>query len=126
MDDRRSPLDFPSIDKVYTEAYAIQEGDMFRRSIPAVLLVLCTSFAAADEQPIRSAGRGELLYSTHCITCHDTQVHWREKKFVTNWPSLRTEVRRWQEISRLAWGDDDVAAVASYLNALHYRYPAPD
>lgn len=99
---------------------------MFRRSLPAVLLVLCASFAAADERPMRNAGRGELLYSTHCIACHDSQVHWRQKKLVTDWRSLRAEVRRWQEISGLGWGGDDVAAVARYLNALHYHYPATD
>ena len=99
---------------------------MFRKSILAVLLVLAGNFAAADERPVRDVGRGELLYSTHCIACHDTQVHWRDKKLVTDWRSLQAEVRRWQEISGLGWSDDDVTAVTRYLNTLHYRYPAPD
>ena len=99
---------------------------MLRKSILAVLLILAWNFAAADERPVRDVGRGELLYSTHCVACHDTQVHWREQKLVTDWRSLQTEVSRWQEISGLGWGDEDVAVVARYLNALHYRYPAPD
>jgi mono/diheme cytochrome c family protein len=99
---------------------------MFRRSMLAALLVLSGDFAAADERPVRDAGRGELLYSTYCVACHDTQVHWREKKLVTDWKSLQTEVSRWQGIAGLAWTDDDVAAVARYLNALHYRYPVSD
>ncbi len=99
---------------------------MLRKSILAVLLILAGNFAAADERPVRDVGRGELLYSTHCVACHDTQVHWREKKLVTDWRSLQAEVSRWQEISGLGWGDEVVAVVARYLNALHYRYPAPD
>lgn len=99
---------------------------MLRRSILAVLLIFSVGFAAADERPVRDVGRGELLYSTHCVACHEAQVHWREKKLVTDWKSLRAEVSRWQGNAGLGWSDDDVAAVARYLSALHYGYPAPD
>jgi hypothetical protein len=67
---------------------------------------------------------GALLYSTHCIACHSQQVHWREGRRVTNWADLQAEVRRWQANLRLAWTDDDVAAVARHLNALYYHFPA--
>lgn len=99
---------------------------MFRGSILAVLLALSGNPATADERPLRDAGRGELLYSTHCVACHDAQVHWRAKKLVTDWKTLQAEVSRWQGIAGLGWPYDDVAAVARYLNALHYRYPVPD
>ncbi|MGA8147467.1 MAG: cytochrome c [Gallionellaceae bacterium] len=99
---------------------------MFWRSISVVLVVLFGIVADAGAQPMRDSTRGELLYSTHCIACHTTQVHWREKKLVTDWASLRAEIRHWQKFSNLEWSDDDIAAVARYLNALYYRYPAPD
>ena len=99
---------------------------MFRRSILTVLFVLFGNFSDADAQPMRDATRGELLYSTHCVACHNTEIHWRDKKLVTDWTSLQAEVRRWQEFSGLGWTDDDVVAVARYLNAFHYRYPTPD
>jgi mono/diheme cytochrome c family protein len=67
--------------------------------------------------------RGELLYGTHCVACHTTQVHWREKKQVVDWPSLRAQVRRWQAADRLAWSDDDIEEVAQHLNTLYYRLP---
>jgi mono/diheme cytochrome c family protein len=96
---------------------------MFRRLILAVLFALFGNFADAEAQPIRDATRGELLYSTHCIACHSTQVHWREKKLVTDWTSLQSEVRRWQGVSRLGWSNEDIQEVARYLNVTYYRYP---
>jgi mono/diheme cytochrome c family protein len=101
------------------------EDGMLRRSILALLLVLFGNSAAAEVPPTRDATRAELLYSTHCIACHSAQVHWRDKKLVTDWASLQSEVRRWQEVSGLGWSKEDIAEVARYLNALYYRYPAP-
>ncbi len=98
---------------------------MLQKSILVMLFVLFGNLADAA-QPVRDATRGELLYSTHCIACHSTQVHWRNKKLAANWINLRAEVYRWQKFSGLGWDDDDVAAVARYLNALHYHYPVPD
>ena len=93
------------------------------------LVLLCVWFgnlAHADTLPLRDAPRGELLYATHCIACHGAQVHWRDKKLATDWTSLQAEVYRWQNFSKLGWGDDDVAAVTRYLNALYYRHATPD
>lgn len=95
---------------------------MIRRLVLAALLVLLGNRADADTQPMRSASRGELLYSTHCVACHSTQVHWREKKLAVDWASLRSQVRRWQEMSGLGWNSEDIAEVARYLNALYYHY----
>jgi len=71
------------------------------------------------------SGRGELLYSTYCDSCHTVQVHWRQKKAATDWKSLVVEVRRWQDNAKLEWSLNDVDAVARYLNAIYYRYPLP-
>ena len=69
--------------------------------------------------------RGELLYNTHCVACHNTQVHWREGKLVSDWPSLLAQVRRWQAADRLRWSDEDIEGVARYLNDTVYRLPPP-
>lgn len=71
----------------------------------------------------QAQSRGELLYSTHCITCHTAEVHWRDKKVATNWASLTFQVRRWQDASGLGWSDSDIQEVARYLNESIYRYP---
>ena len=67
--------------------------------------------------------RGELLYTTYCIGCHTAQVHWRDQKKATSWPELKVEVRRWQKTAGLSLEDDDIDAVASYLNGLYYHFP---
>ena len=99
---------------------------MFRRLIFAVLFILFGNFANAEAQLIYTAPRGELLYSTHCIACHDTQVHWREKKLVTDWASLQSQVQRWQGISGLGWNNEDIGDVARHLNIIYYHYPTSD
>ncbi len=70
--------------------------------------------------------RGELLYSTYCVGCHTTQVHWREKKLATDWTSLKAQVRRWQQNSGLGLSEDDIAAIARHLNGLYYHFPVTD
>ena len=99
---------------------------MLRTSLLAVLLVLYGHINDTDAQPIRDATRGELLYARQCSGCHSTQVHWREKRLVTDMASLRFEVRRWQAASSLGWSDEDIAEVARYLNSLYYHYPVPN
>lgn len=99
---------------------------MIWRSLAAMLALLYGSLAVADQQRTYDAGRGELLYSTHCIGCHNSQVHWRDKKLATDWSHLRVEVRHWEGFTGLGWTEDDVNAVASYLNTVHYHFPLPD
>lgn len=114
------------------EVYLVQDGiafegsDMHQRSILIVFFILCGNPAIAEVPPMRDATRGELLYATHCIACHDVQIHWRDKRVAADWAGLQAEVRRWQIISRLGWSEDDVVDVTRYLNTLHYHYPSPD
>jgi len=99
---------------------------MIRRALFAAVFLLYASLAVADKPRTYDEGRGELLYSTHCVACHNSQVHWRDKKLAMDWSSLLLQVRHWEGFSRLGWTDDDVLAVARYLNTMHYRYAAPD
>ena len=66
--------------------------------------------------------RGELLYSTHCISCHTSEMHWRDKKAATDWVSLKFQVRRWQGAASLGWSEGDIQDVTRYLNESIYRY----
>ncbi|MBO9512512.1 MAG: cytochrome C [Variovorax sp.] len=75
--------------------------------------------------PAVAQSRGELLYTTHCVACHTTGVHWRDHRLATDWNSLQAQVARWQGIGFLAWSDDDIAAVTRYLNESYYGFQAP-
>ena len=74
-------------------------------------------------QPVPAATRGELLYSTHCVACHTTQMHWRNDKKTVDWDSLKFQVRRWQGNAGLVWNDADITEVSRYLNETIYHYP---
>ncbi|MFC5499391.1 cytochrome C [Caenimonas terrae] len=88
--------------------------------LPAVLALAA---AAATAQPAAVPDRGQLLYATHCIECHSTQVHWRDQRQARDWETLKQQVRRWQANASLGWDEADVVQVARYLNDTIYRYP---
>ena len=79
--------------------------------------------AVACAQLAPGETRGELLYSTHCVACHTTQMHWRNERQAFDWESLKFQVRRWQGNAGLAWNDSDIAEVSRYLNESIYHYP---
>ena len=86
-----------------------------------IIAAVIAASAAWAQSPAPS--RGVMLYQTHCIACHDTQVHWRERHLATDWSSLAAQVRRWQANTGQNWTDDDIDEVARYLNATIYRFP---
>jgi ketosteroid isomerase-like protein len=74
---------------------------------------------AADVQ------RGRLLYETHCIACHTTQAHWRDKHIVRSWADLLYQVTRMQNNAGQEWSMTEIIDVAAYLNELFYKTPCP-
>jgi mono/diheme cytochrome c family protein len=93
--------------------------------MPRIAAVLCISCAAgAACAQTNEPTRGQMLYDTHCIACHTEQVHWREARLAHDWKSLVHQVGRWQSNTGLQWSEDDIAAVARYLNARYYHFPA--
>jgi mono/diheme cytochrome c family protein len=102
------------------------KGEIMKIAAALGVAVVLATATVVGQQPETGEPRGELLYSTYCIGCHTTQFHWREKRLATDWTSLKSQVRRWQESVGLAPDDDDVVAIATYLNGLYYHFPAPD
>jgi mono/diheme cytochrome c family protein len=97
--------------------------------ITMVVVVTALMFAAtlvAGQSSRVGDERGELLYSTYCIGCHTTQMHWREKKLATDWRSLRYQVRRWLENVAPGLDEEGITAIARYLNDLYYHFPVTD
>lgn len=98
-----------------------------RSLVPALVALALLSAPGNDAiaQQRTEPGRGELLYTTHCVACHNARVHWRDKRLATDWNSLRAEVRRWQGFQKLGWSEGDIAEVARYLNHFYYDFLSP-
>jgi hypothetical protein len=93
---------------------------MALRALTVAGMVVAGMLALAE--PASAQSRGELLYTTHCIACHSTQMHWRDKRVATDWDSLREQVRLWQDRNQLSWSEDDIVEVTRYLNQRIYRF----
>jgi mono/diheme cytochrome c family protein len=91
----------------------------------AVAGVLAVAGVAAAAQVTAQRARGELLYATHCVACHTTQVHWRDRRLAKDFAGLVHQVRRWAGSAGLGWTDEEIGDVARYLNAAFYRFEAP-
>ena len=90
---------------------------------PLIIMALAGASALAPAQTPPVATRGQLLYATHCITCHSVQMHWRRDRLARDWDSLLVQVRRWQGNAGLQWGEADIAEVARHLNETIYHFP---
>jgi mono/diheme cytochrome c family protein len=88
--------------------------------------VLATGTTCASANTVGNYANGELLYQTHCIDCHTTQMHWRDNRIAKDWPGLRFQVNRWQKQTGLLWSEQEVADVAHYLNVVHYQFSTPN
>ncbi len=96
-----------------------------RNTLPNLAFALVAMLAASPllAQTAVSPTRGQTLYATHCVACHDTQKHWREKRTVRDWDGLVSQVRQWQGTLRLQWSDADITEVARHLNDSFYQLP---
>jgi mono/diheme cytochrome c family protein len=87
------------------------------------LLGVCPIAYAQNEE---GRSLGELLYSTHCSTCHSVEIHWRAKSLSSDWSSLKAQVRRWQLNVGLEWNEDEITDVTRYLNNAYYNFTITD
>jgi len=66
--------------------------------------------------------RGEMLYSNHCLGCHESVVHVREKRSARNLDALRKAVTRWSQELDLKWSSREIEDVVLYLNLRYYQH----
>ena len=100
--------------------------DAARAMIAAAgLAAALAATAPAAAQEYDRPTRGRLLYETHCIACHRTQVHWRDQRLARDWPALVAQVRDWQQRAHLGWSEGDIVEVARHLNDTIYRFERP-
>lgn len=83
---------------------------------PWFTLLLLTPLAQAAE-----VERGRLLYENHCLGCHESVVHVREKRRVKSAPALRAEIAARAQAAGLRWSAEEVDDVLRYLDRRYYR-----
>ena len=68
------------------------------------------------------AERGKKLVTENCVACHDDSVYTRKQRRVNSLDDLKKQVKRCEFNLDLAWFDEDISAVVSYLNSTYYRF----
>ncbi len=107
------------------KTYALESQCAFKVIARVALAFLVIAAGTVAHAQGGSEDRGGLLYDTHCIACHTTEAHWRDKKLATNWKALVEQVRVWQANANLGWSENDIEATSVYLNRRYYRFPPP-
>jgi hypothetical protein len=72
--------------------------------------------------PAAQAADGKQLVEKNCTSCHDDSVYTRKDRRVTTLEGLKKQVKRCELNLGLKWFDDEVNAVADYLNDTYYRF----
>jgi len=68
------------------------------------------------------AADGKAIYSKNCTGCHGTEVFTRPGRKVKNKADLQNRVRQCSYAIEAKWFDEDVIAVADYLNKDFYKF----
>lgn len=95
------------------------------RHLAVIFLAAAATLAPAQPERPPAPTRGQMLYSIHCIECHNAQMHWRTLQQARDWDTLRAQVRRWQAAATLGWSEADIDEVARHLNDTIYQFPQP-
>lgn len=96
---------------------------MHKPLLPLLTTALLSTPALADIELGRS------LHQENCIACHASRfgnngadIYTRADRRVTDFDALLTQVNRCKANLGLRWFDDEVEAVADYLNATYYKF----
>lgn len=65
---------------------------------------------------------GQVLYETHCTSCHESVVHVSTRRKAVSLPELREQVARRASEAKLQWSEQELEAVVRYLDGRHYQF----
>ena len=88
--------------------------------MPALALA-ATAFLAPAAQAADIA-LGQKLYSENCVSCHGAEKFSAPDRKVHNLDSLKTFVQGCATNLSLSWFEDEVDAVAAYINQEFYKF----
>ena len=81
-----------------------------------LLALILPILASAEDTDI------DELYQFNCTSCHGAEVYTRSDRKVTSPEALERQVRRCESTLSLKWFDDDIVAMAHYLNTHYYKF----
>jgi len=84
-------------------------------------LFLFSPFALAEKDP-EIYTHGEKEHEAHCNKCHTDAVYTRKDRFVKSMDALSKQVKRCKEGNSIAWFDEDIEAVAHFINEKYYKF----
>ena len=91
-------------------------------ALPGMAVVAFTVAALALPKTAAAEPDGAKLHHHNCTSCHDTRVYTRPERRVTSRDGLTAQVRRCELALGLTWFDDQIDAVATYLNDRYYQF----
>ncbi len=65
---------------------------------------------------------GKILHDKNCMGCHDTSMYTRSNRRVGSIGALTTQVKRCDSSLETQWFDEDIKAVAEYLDLSFYKF----
>lgn len=81
------------------------------------------------EEKLTPFEQGKQLHTEQCLTCHRNltngqpyELYTRKDRKINGYDSLQTQVLRCATQLNLAWFDDDIAKVVTYLNTDFYKF----
>ena len=89
---------------------------LFTRIFIAYLLSSSTTIIAGD------ISNGELLHNENCVRCHKPSVYTRENRMINSYDALHERVRQCEIMAEMAWFDEEIDDVVSFLNHAYYRF----
>lgn len=94
----------------------------YTRGLRVLFVALISPLSVMPLPSLASETDGLLLYDTYCISCHTTEVHWRQNRLATDWITLKGQIDRWQTTIGQRWNRQQIDDVARYLNDQFYKF----
>ena len=80
------------------------------------------STTTKDEKITPSQSRGQLLYEHHCLKCHESNIHIRNKRKARTLEDVQAWIIKWQTHEKLDWGKAEIDAVSEFLLDQYYKF----
>lgn len=77
--------------------------------------ITATAFAADIEN-------GKALHDANCVRCHQSEVYTRDNRMVNSYVELHERVKQCEIMAEMAWFEEEIEDVVSYLNETYYKF----